>query len=446
MSRQNNFKFDAQQAFLTYPQCDVSLEEILRQLKEKYGGKYGWCVLSAEDHEERENDSNVGVHRHAIVYACSRFTTRDQRFWDVKYQDKVFHPHVEKVKNKVQCMQYVIKDGQYIQDGQEKDAPFSVDIYLQSTKTKTGYGFTYLATKVKEGKTLDDIDEEVPGMVMNHKRKIEDYIMFSQQKKERLTPKPKFPGFEVPRVYDWELIVEWANKNFMQKREPRQPQLWIWSREPEMGKSFPWAITMRKYFNCYEWIYGQKQGKAIMDCEYILLDELKGGITVTELKSLSQMYGMNLDLKFGDITFFGKNVPLIVTSNRPPREIYHKCSQEDIQSLESRFLIVNVDEVCHIKVKKEVEILVPATPSPPMPEPDPVQERLALLGPSPLTHEDTVARVYQASPHLQRYIEAMDEKDDVVDMSDSEDERDYDDHSELSNEEFDKMCKLRNSK
>ena len=162
-----------------------------------------------------------------------------------------------------------------------------------------------------------------------------------------------YQGIRRSYRFGQELIAKWANDNFMKPRQPRQPQLWIWSRQPEMGKTYPWAIIMRKYFNCYEWIYGPKQGKEILSCDYILIDELKGGITITELKSLSQMYGMNLDIKYGAPTFFNKNVPLIITSNLPPSEIYHKCKKEDLESLESRFLIVNVDEACHLEPLQE---------------------------------------------------------------------------------------------
>ena len=85
-----------------------------------------------------------------------------------------------------------------------------------------------------------------------------------------------------------------------------------------MGKSFPWSIILRDYYKCYEWITDGKQGKEILECDYILMDELKGGVKVSTLKSLAQMYGMNLDIKYSSITFWNRNVPLIVTSNRPP--------------------------------------------------------------------------------------------------------------------------------
>lgn len=350
-----------------------------------------WSVISAEDHEERENDTNVGVHRHAMI-ELTKFNTRNARYWDLKYQDRVYHPHFERVKNKRKCLEYVIKDGTYLADGTYKDAPFSIDTYLEASSTKQGYSMTYIAQEIQKGKSFDQLNDVVPGHILNHKRKIEEYIEYIQEKKRRETPKPKFLGFKVPEMHSpWDKVATWANENFMLPRRPRQKQLWLWSREPEMGKSFPWSILLREYFNCYEWITDGKQGKDILECDYILLDELKGGVKVSTLKSLAQMYGMNLDIKYSSITFWNKNVPLIITSNRPPSEIYRKCDIEEIRSLESRFELIEITERYHLKFQKpQEEILVEATP-------------------------------------------------DIV----FEEQRDYDDHSEFSNEEFDRMQNLR---
>lgn len=338
--------------FLTYPQCDVPLEEILRQLKLKYGAKYGWAVISHEDHEPREGDVQCGVHRHVQAFCKTRFQTRDSRFWDITYEGQTYHPHYKptdaKANSKYDVLKYVIKDGQFIQDGMLKDVPFTVELYLESVKTKSGYTFLYMATEIKAGKTMDQLDEICPGHIMNHKRKIQDYIEYQHDKTLRLTIKPKFFGFQNVDNYDWKLVVEWANHNFLHPRELRQDQLWIWSKAPHLGKTYPWAITLRDYFNCYEWIKGDKQSKAILTCDYILIDELKGQLTITELKQLSQMYGINLDIKYGDITFWKKNVPLIITSHRSPRALFHKCNPEDVESLEDRFLVVEVDALQHL--------------------------------------------------------------------------------------------------
>lgn len=421
-----SFKVDAQLHFLTYPQCDVPLEEMLRQLKEKYGDKYGWCVISAEDHAPKDDDQCGGVHRHVQVFSKKRFQTTNARYWDLEYQGRTYHPNYKPMDNKRNTkhdvLKYVIKDGVYITDGMMKDAPFDINSYLESVKTKGGYGFTYVANQIKQGKTLDELDDTVGGIVCNHKRKIEDYIQFQKDKKIRNKVRPTFPGFAVPRLHpQWAAVAEWANKNFLEKRGYRQKQLWLWSRKPKMAKSHPWLVTMAEYYVKYEWNHHtEKQGRKILDAQYLVLDELKGGISVTDLKSISQMMGFPVEIKYGDITEFDRNIPLIVTSNRPPAEVYHKCPIEDIVSLEDRFEVIEVKERYHLQVKAEVEILVPSTPSPT--RDDPELSRALLGTPQP---------------------EGMDDdkdlgKEDISEMSDSDDDRNEDDHSQYSNEGYTK--------
>lgn len=348
----NKFRTKAKLQFLTYPQCDMPLQEMLKQLKEIAGHRYGWCVIAAEDHEERENDTNVGVHRHVMQEYKGNFETTNQRYWDLLWEGKTYHPHFEPAKNKVKCLQYVIKDGNYIVDGTYKDAPFSIDVYLESTKTKAGYGFTFAAKQIKEGKTIYEIDDEVPGFVLNHKRKIEDYIKMHVEKKQKQTPKLTFYGFEDVDDPAWQQVVEWANTNFLHARAPRQKQLWLWSDAFGIGKSYPWLNILPEYYKLYEWQPDKKQSEFFDNTiDYIVMDEFHGSTKISDLKRLSQMYGMTVDRKYTSHIEFKKNVPLIVTSNHPPKSVYKNCYRTDVESLEDRFLVVQVHETCHLKPK-----------------------------------------------------------------------------------------------
>lgn len=376
----NNFRTQAVRHFLTYPQCDIPLEEMLKQLKDIAGNKYGWCVISAEDHEERENDTNVGVHRHVMQEYTKKQNIRDPKYWDLTWQGKTYHPHFEPVKNKAKCLQYVIKDGIYIVDGTYKDSPFSIDVYLESTKTKAGYGFTYAAKAIKEGKTIQEIDEEVPGFVMNHKRKIEEYAHFQAEKKAKLQIKPKFYGFEDVDDPAWQQVVEWANTNFLQPRLPRQKQLWLWSDAFGIGKSYPWLNILPEYYKLYEWQPEKKQSEHFDDTiDYIVMDEFHGSTKISDLKRISQMYGMTVDRKYSSHYQFKKNVPLIITSNHPPKSVYKNCYRTDVESLEDRFLVVQVD--CKLYLKPKPQPLPPQEqdsqdfPTPPYnPQPPPIIE------------------------------------------------------------------------
>nr|WAE42215.1 MAG: replication associated protein [Cressdnaviricota sp.] len=381
------FRIQYQNISLTYPQCNMPVELMREQIKIITGAYYGWDVLCEEDHEENNNDElkHCGVHRHVALALCKKPDWSSTTKFDLKWQEKIFHPNIQPSKNMPNWVKYVTKNGVYTTSGTLKDVPFSLEIYLEAHKSHISYSATYIAKEIIAGKTIFELDDAIPGQVYLNKRKIEEYVKFQQEKKQRKIVLPKFPGFEEPRnsEYAWTEVQQWANENFLKKRAPRQPQLWLWSRQPHLGKTYPWAITLKEYFKLYEWVGEGKQGKDVLDCDYILIDELKGQITVTELKRLSQMYGMNLIIRYGNVERFDRNVPLIVTSNLPPREIFHKCKSEDIESLIDRFLVIEVDDLCQLKVKQ-------AEPEPepepqPQPEPDsPIPEDFR----DPLDHSE----------------------------------------------------------
>lgn len=348
---------------------------MMEEFKRKYGSNFGWAVIAAEDHEPRDEDMQAGVHRHAFLGTKKRFQTRNARFWDIEWEGRAYHPHYEPIKkgdkSKANVLEYCIKDGQYISEGTFKDLPFSVATYLAAHGGKQSYTFTWAAQQIQAGKSMDELDDEAPGLVLREKRKLDDYITFQEEKKERKTVRPKFPGFQDSDSDDsgWQQVIDWANHNFLQSRQPRQKQLWLWSETYGVGKSYPWDVLITPYFKKYEWLAGEKQDNELLTCDFIFMDEFAGNVPVHKLKRLAQMYGMNTDIKYRRQSVFSRNVPLIITSNEPPHKVFKNCSREHLESLEDRFLIVKVEWEYHMQLKEV--ILVPPTPprlaSPPNP-------------------------------------------------------------------------------
>jgi len=357
-------------------------------LKAIYGNKMGWCVISHEDHEPKQDDQQAGVHRHVMIECCKPFDTKNPRFWDLKGTDgKVFHPHYETPKKKVAVLQYTIKDGNYIQFGTYKtkssgDLPFDAQSYIESTERKKGYTTEILALEIKKGATIDELNDKYPAAVFRDKRKIEEYTQLCKDIDKRRKVKPQFPGFKVPVtviqedphiieevMLDWIPVVDWINNNFLEARRPRQKQLWLWSKEPGLGKSWPFLIMLREFYDIYEWTAEEKQDAEIADADYIVFDDFTGYCTISQLKRLSQMYGTPLPIKMGKRIDFKKNVPLIITSNEPPEEVYKNSNKEHVKSLVDRFQVIEVTTKCNLQLK-----IVPTPPVPPtqvLPEPEP---------------------------------------------------------------------------
>lgn len=320
-----------------------------------------WVMLCHEDHAPLEEEEMVdhGVHIHIVFALTKRWKCpADMEFFDALYGK---HPHIQVCRKPQHAIRYAGKDGDF--------DTYNVDFEAICTAldTKKGYSFEAAANEIKKGTTLEQLWEIAPAFVLREKRKLEECISITESWKRNKIILPRFPGFQKSSERTdpaWQVIIDWANKNFLKPRRKRQKQLWIWSKEFKIGKSWPWAVTLREYFRCYEWNKGDKQAKDLLTCQYILIDELTGGITVGTLKSLSQMMGMMVDIKYGDLTWWNLNVPCIVTSNKPPAEVYKNCAREDIESLESRFKIANPYLKQFCKVKEEEDAL----PSPPTEE------------------------------------------------------------------------------
>lgn len=362
-----NFRRQYKIASYVYSQCDVPLDILDKHLKEKAGNKFGWHLIVSADHAENTTDENkhCGVHRHVHEEYSKKPDITNSRHWDIEWNGKVYHPHVEKVVKRPKHIKYCLDQAtDRIVSGMLNGCPVDLDAILQSDEKKQSYGYHWVATQLKEGKSLDDIDDVAQAFVANNKRKLEDYQTFLEQKKERRIVRPMFGGFDDVIDPNWQQVVLWGNKNFysgipgkMPNREPRQQQLLIVSKEHGLGKSYPWKFIIREYFQGYDWVTnGHKQSSSIKDCDFILMDEFKGGVTIHDLKELSQMYGVNVPIRYGQDIYFKKNVPLIITSHKTFDEIYTKPEdKDDVASLTSRFLVVHVDTPCYLHASEDVK-------------------------------------------------------------------------------------------
>lgn len=90
--------------FLTYPQCPLAKELVLKLLEPLGIAEY---TISEEKHD------NGDPHLHACIILKKKARFKKDRF-DIKDLDTVYHGNYQPVKNLQKCREYVIKDGNYI--------------------------------------------------------------------------------------------------------------------------------------------------------------------------------------------------------------------------------------------------------------------------------------------------------------------------------------------
>jgi len=106
IKEQNNKKFEchAKQLFLTYPQCELSCEEMLTYFKTK--GMLTYYCVAREEHEDKNH------HIHAVLKYATRTHIRDPRHFDYKGH----HPNFGAVRNQGNAVAYCKKDGKFIEN------------------------------------------------------------------------------------------------------------------------------------------------------------------------------------------------------------------------------------------------------------------------------------------------------------------------------------------
>jgi len=93
--------------FLTYSQAgDLTKERVHAFFVTKEGPNINKLLVGAEYHQDG------GRHFHVYVEFTNRKRIRNPRVWDIEG----VHPNIQKVKNPRKCMDYCIKDGDYLGD------------------------------------------------------------------------------------------------------------------------------------------------------------------------------------------------------------------------------------------------------------------------------------------------------------------------------------------
>lgn len=110
LAKPKTFRVDTQQLFLTYPQCDVTKEELLEWLKNVLGRferKIDSYIICRELHKDSK------PHLHAYIKLDLKLDIRDVTRFDFKGH----HPNIQGVRSVNNVIAYIAKDKDYISDG-----------------------------------------------------------------------------------------------------------------------------------------------------------------------------------------------------------------------------------------------------------------------------------------------------------------------------------------
>ncbi len=326
-----NFNLNSKKLFLTYSQCSLSKEVIMEELRLLFGERIEWIIIGREDHTED------GKHLHCLVALKNRLSIRNPRYCDIKANNQIYHPKLENARNLNRAIIYVCKDKDVLAEGTDWK------LAVKNAKSKKNSKAAIIAIKLQEGATINDIDEEYPGYTMMNLKKLEDYVAFQNQESFLESTLKKFQGCLSVQNKPWEVqMTKWINSNLtMASRPHKKKQLWIHGAT-NTGKT--WVLnSLSEYFRGYEipidanW-YDDYSDKY----QFAYLDEFKAGKTIQFLNRFAEGVHMKLPQRHKRCAIKKKNMPLIICSNLPPEEVYHRSDPLIVDALKQRFIIIHI--------------------------------------------------------------------------------------------------------
>lgn len=331
-------RFQGKRWFLTFPQNSLPRQQAWENLTTHYPPTE-WAIIAEEKHKDGT------PHLHVALIFQEPISTRDMNYFD-RVTGK--HGNYQPMKSQRACVAYVTKAGEY-------DA-YGIDVKAILAK-KCGT-FTTMAKELRSGKGLDHIDDLDPGFLLQHKRKCEEYLSWSNRRRERESKKPWIP-FRTEDIEGSSEIAEmqimtWLNLNIKEPRDFRQTQLYIYG-PPKMGKS-----TLIRNLNNYLSIYYVPRDDGEFCDEYedgiydlIVLDEFTNKKTMQWMNQLLDGQTCYLKKKGGQI-LKKDNLPVIILSNFSLEQNYPRLNESGmLEPLISRLKIVNVQSFINVPFRDQ---------------------------------------------------------------------------------------------
>ena len=353
--RSNAYRFQGIRAFLTYAQCPLAKEKAIELLEAKLKNvaEITGYVISEEKHE------NGDPHLHCMLKFNKALRTRDVRWADLTGEDYNYHPNIESVKHARKCIEYIIKDKNYIDNG---------DVCVEDILKRKKKMCSQVAQLIDNGEDLEAVRALDSGYFLANLAKVKDYHAYVSSIDNSTKLRWYTLDLEAYRNPQTRDIAEWLNMNLLKERNFKQRQLYIHGK-PSLGKT-SMCEELEKYFRIYympreDWYDDYDDTKY----DLIVMDEFKGQRTVQFLNQFLQGSKMPLKRKGISGVLKRKNLPVIILSNYSPEQVYRNVDSMCIKALETRLEVIEVTRFItldvahnHVTPPQSPRVLVPETP------------------------------------------------------------------------------------
>ncbi len=323
------FQLNCKKLFLTYPQCELRPDRFSELLLSFFGGNLKWAILCREDHA----DGNRHLHGVVVLHAAIR--VRGCGLLDAIADGA--HGNYATVRSLKHAVRYVMKGGEYV--GLKCDALEMESALWAKKSTQAALACSLL----KDGKTLMEVDTELPGYVMLYMHRLREYQAWLRRCKRVASLRWSDVVFSAGMSREAVEVAGWLNGNLFVSRPFKKPQLYIYG-PPNVGKT-SLVMQLMEYARVYpmpmEDFYDEYDDDAY---DLIFLDEFKGQKSVTFLNAWLQGSPLTVRVKGGQ-TLKVRNLPMIIASNYSVEEAYsglYETNPARLDSLHTRLKVVKI--------------------------------------------------------------------------------------------------------
>lgn len=329
-----NLRLSGKTLFLTYPRCDMTPQDALEAVKSKLQTHSPtWTVVAREKHEDGAN------HLHMCIRLSKRWTSRRSDALDMITGQ---HGNYRVAKVVKAVLKYITKEDDWVADG------IDVKAYLAPKKRKRKVSDS-VAGMITEGKSIMEINREMPGYVMINMRKIQEYQSWIAIKRRRAALIPWTPlqidlGMSISDI----AISTWLNNNIMDRERPfSKTQLFIHG-PTEHGKT-TLIINLRRRLSIYDVPLDEQFYDYFDNDSYDLaiIDEFKGQKTIQWMNRFLDGSPMTLRKK-GAQLLKTHNIPTIILSNYSPRECYPNVDELRFATIARRLHVVELSSPINV--------------------------------------------------------------------------------------------------
>jgi len=330
------FRMCTRTLYLTYPQNTATKESVATAIERAWGDDILCYVIGEELHQDGT------PHLHVYVEFEESQTIEGHALLDGLTGK---HGNYQSARNKYKVIRYCAKDAKYLEKG------ISVAEFLQAREGKKNSVFAYAAKQLQEGKSVTELNQEMPGLVLREKRKLEEYAAWVKIQARKLTLKD---WVEIPIVRTMSeadaTIATWLNKSVKKERAASALMLWLWSEGTMMGKT-TFLDNLRQYLTVYDIPAGDfTQGWEDGRYDLAIFDEFKGQLKADFLNMWCGGATQHLNIK-GAHYVKEQRVPTIICSNYPPHLCFKTLAEKNptkFQTIRRRFLVVELTEQCDL--------------------------------------------------------------------------------------------------